>query len=108
MGRRASMILGMRCGASRDVRRTREQLEAEWQQRSASPVGEEAEVADAHEAAGQQVEQEAAQELVDRQSQQARLGGLRGLSPAEGAAALSHAHASPVGAGSPAVLPPQY
>ena len=36
---------------------------------SASPVGEEAEVADAHEAERQQVEQEAAKELVDRQSQ---------------------------------------
>jgi hypothetical protein len=35
-------------------------LEAERQQRSAFPVGEEAEVADAHEAARQQVEQEAA------------------------------------------------
>jgi hypothetical protein len=43
-------------------------MEAEWQQRSASPVGEESEVADAHEAAWHQVEQEAAQELVDRQS----------------------------------------
>ena len=53
---------------SRDVGRTREQMEAEWQQRSALPVGEESEVADAHEAAWQQVEQEAAQELVDRQS----------------------------------------
>ena len=44
-------------------------MEAEREQRSTSPVGEESEVADAHEAAWQQVEQEAAQELVDRQSQ---------------------------------------
>jgi len=41
--------------------------EAEWQQRSALPVGEEAEVADADEAAWEQVQEEAAQELVDGQ-----------------------------------------
>jgi hypothetical protein len=51
-------------------------------------VGEEAEVADAHEAARQQVEQEAAQELIDRQSEQALLVGVGGVSPAEGDLAL--------------------
>jgi hypothetical protein len=43
---------------------TGEQQEAEWQQLGASSVGKEAEVADAHEAARQQLEQEAAQELI--------------------------------------------
>jgi IS30 family transposase len=44
---------------SRDVGGAGERLEAEWQQPSASSIGEEAEVANAHEAARQQVEQEA-------------------------------------------------
>jgi hypothetical protein len=47
------------------------------------PVGEEAEVADAHEAARQQVEEEATQELVDRQSQESLLVGMCGVTPAE-------------------------
>jgi len=105
MGRRASMILGMRCGASRDVSRTREQLEAERQQRSASPVGEEAEVADAHEAARQQVEQKAAQELVDRQSHEALLVGVGGVSPAEGDVALLQGDESAVGDGDAVGVP---
>ena len=67
VGGRAGVICSGRCHLSRDVGGTREQLEAEWQQPGASSVGEEAEVADAHEAARQQVEQEAAQELVDGQ-----------------------------------------
>ena len=74
-------------------------MEAEWQQRSASPVGEKAEVADAHEAAWQQVEQEAAQELVDRQSQEPLLVGVRGVSPAEGDVALLEGDESAVGDG---------
>ena len=50
-------------------------------------MGEEAEVADAHEAA-RQVAQEAAQELVDRQSQEPLLVGVRGVSPTEGDVAV--------------------
>ena len=42
-------------------------------------VGEEAEVADAHETARQQVEQEATQELIDGQSEQALLVGMAEL-----------------------------
>src|SRR6202030_1523127 len=68
-------------------------------QRGASPVGEEAEVADAHEAAWQQVEQEAAQELVDRQSQEPLLVGVRGVSPTEGDVALLKGDESAVGDG---------
>jgi hypothetical protein len=41
-------------------------LKAEWQESGASPVGEEAEVADADEAFGQCVQQEAAQEFIER------------------------------------------
>jgi selenophosphate synthase len=52
------------------------------------PVGEEPEVADAHEAARQQVQEETAQELVDRQSQEPLLVGVRGVSPAEGDVAM--------------------
>jgi hypothetical protein len=47
------------------------------------PVGQQAEVTDAHEAARKQVKQEAAQELIDRQSQQPLLVSMSGVSPAE-------------------------
>ena len=80
-------------------RRATEQLEAERQERSASPVGEEAEVADAHEAARQQVEQEAAQELLDRQSHQPLLVAMGGVSPAEGDVAFVEGDQSVVGDG---------
>jgi hypothetical protein len=47
-------------------------------------VGQKAEVADAHEARGKHVEQEAAQELLDRQGHQALLVTVGGVSPAKG------------------------
>ena len=47
-------------------------------------MGQKAEVADAHEARGKHVEQEAAQELLDRQGHQTLLVAVRGVSPAEG------------------------
>jgi hypothetical protein len=43
-----------------------EQVKAERQERSASPVGQEPEVTDAHETFGEQVQEEAAQELIKR------------------------------------------
>ena len=43
-----------------------EQLKAKWQSGGTSAVGQEAEVADAHETFGEQMQQEAAQELIDR------------------------------------------
>jgi len=46
--------------------RTLEQVEAEWQKGVPLAVSEESEVADADEAAWQQMQKEAAQELVDR------------------------------------------
>jgi hypothetical protein len=45
-----------------------EQPKTEWKKLRSPPVSEKAEVADAHETARQQVEQEATQELFDRQS----------------------------------------
>jgi hypothetical protein len=47
-------------------------------------VSQKAEVADTHEAWGKHVEQEAAQEFLDRQGHQALLVAVRGVSPAKG------------------------
>jgi hypothetical protein len=47
-------------------------------------VGQKAEMPDADEARGKHVEQEAAQELLDRQGHQALLVAVRGVSPAKG------------------------
>ncbi len=47
-------------------------------------MGQKAEVADADEAGGKHVEQEAAQELLDGKSHQTLLVAVRGVSPAEG------------------------
>jgi hypothetical protein len=46
-------------------------------------VGQKAKVADAHEAGGQHMEQEAAQELLDGQGHQTLLVAVRGVSPAK-------------------------
>jgi hypothetical protein len=66
-----------------------EQAEAERQQHSSLAVGEEAEVADADEASWEQVQQEAAEELVDRQAHDALLVAAGGVSPAEADLAVS-------------------
>ena len=50
-----------------------EQLKTKRQKSGTLAVGQEAEVADAHETGGKQVEQEAAQELVHRQGHQTLL-----------------------------------
>jgi hypothetical protein len=63
-------------------------LEAERQESGALAVGEKAEVADAHEAGRQQVEQEAAQELVDGQRHEPFLVAVGGVAPAEGNSVL--------------------
>ena len=57
---------------------------AEWR----ASVGEESEVADAHETGRQQMEQKAAQELIDSQSHEPLLVAVRGISPAEGDLAI--------------------
>src|SRR6267378_5453882 len=45
-------------------------MKTKWQELGASPVGEEAEVPDAHETFGKHVQQEAAQEFIERKSRQ--------------------------------------
>src|SRR5262249_526937 len=45
-------------------------MKAKWQELGASPVGEEAEVPDAHETFGKHVQQEPAQEFIERKGQQ--------------------------------------
>ena len=52
------LLLGLRCPT--------EQLEGKWQGGGTFAVGQEAEVADAHETFREQVQQEAAQELIER------------------------------------------
>ena len=76
-----------------------EQLEAQRQQRSAVAVGEESEVADAHEAGRQQMEQEAAQELIDRQSHEPFLVAVGGIAPTEGDVAIGESDQPAVGNG---------
>ena len=63
------------------------------------PIGEEAEVADAHEAAREQVQEEAAQELMDEQSHQPLLVVVSGVSPAEGDVAVGESNQPVVGDG---------
>jgi len=74
-------------------------LKAQRQQRGAFPVGEEAEVADAHEAGRQQVEQEAAQELFDSQGHESLLVAVGGISPSEGDVATGERDQPAVGDG---------
>src|SRR5882762_8693811 len=45
-------------------------MKTKWQELGASPVGEEAEVPDAHETFGKHVQQEAAQEFIERKTHQ--------------------------------------
>ena len=61
------------------------------------PVGEEAEVADAHKTARQQVQEEAAQELFDRQSHEPLLVAVSGVAPAKGYVALGESNQPAVG-----------
>jgi len=58
-------------------------LETTRQESCPPPIGQEPEVADANEAGRQQVEQEAAQELLDGARPEALLIAMRGVSPAE-------------------------
>ena len=63
------------------------------------PVGEKSEVADAHEATWQQMEQESAQELLDIQSHEPLLVAMGGVSPLEGDVARGESDQSAVGDG---------
>jgi len=57
---------------------------APWQQGGAPSVGEEAEMADANEALGEQVKQETPQELIAREGHQFLLIVVGGVAPAKG------------------------
>ena len=74
-------------------------MKAQRQQCGAIAVGEESEVADADEAGWQQVEQEAAQELIDSQSHEPLLVAVGGVSPAEGDVAIGESDQPAVGDG---------
>ena len=77
--------------------RALEQTEAERQQGGTLAVGEEAEVADADEAAWQQVQQEAAQELIGGQAHDALPVAVGGVSPAEADLAVGEGDQPAVG-----------
>jgi hypothetical protein len=74
-------------------------LKAKWQESGAAPVGKEAEVTDADEALGQCVQQEAAQELIERQSHQLVLVVVSGVAPAKGDLVIGQGDESVVGDG---------
>ena len=59
-------------------------MKAKWQERGATPVGKESEVPNADEAFRKQVQEEAAQELIDRQSHQLLFVVVSGVAPAKG------------------------
>ena len=61
-----------------------EELKAKRQESGTAPVGEEAEVADAYEAVGKQVQQEAPQEFIERESHQSLFIVMGGVTPAKG------------------------
>jgi hypothetical protein len=65
-----------------------EQPETEWKKLRSPSVSEKSEVADAHKAARQQVQEEAAQELIDGQSHQPLLVAVSRVSPTEDDVAL--------------------
>jgi hypothetical protein len=76
-----------------------EKAETKWKQFRSPPVCEEAEVTDAHEAARQEMKQEATQELIDRQSHDPLLVAVSGISPAESNVAISEGKQPVVGDG---------
>jgi selenophosphate synthase len=69
-----------------------EQSETEWKKLRSPSVSEKSEVADAHKAARQQVQEEAAQELIDGQSQQPLLVAVSGVAPAKSYVALGESN----------------
>lgn len=74
-------------------------MEAEPQQSGTLSVGEESEVADAHEGGRQHMEQKSAQELIDFKSHEPLLVTVRGVSPAKGDVAVGESDQSAVGDG---------
>src|SRR5208337_657566 len=76
-----------------------EQARTEWEEFCSPPVSKKSEVADAHEAAGQQVEKEAAQELFDRQSHDPLLVTVGGVAPAKSDVSVGESNQPAVGNG---------
>ena len=76
-----------------------EQPETKRKEFRSPSISEKAEVADAHKAARQQVQEEAAQELFDRQSHKPLLVAVSGVSPAKGYVALGESNQPAVGNG---------
>ena len=84
-----------------------QETETEREQLSPTAMGQEAEVADAHEAWGKHMEQKPAQELLDRQSQQALLVSVGRVSPAKGDLVPGQRPEAMVGEGDPMGIGPQ-
>ena len=76
-----------------------EQPETEWKKLCSPPVSEKSEVADAHKTARQQVQEEAAQELFDRQGHEPFLVAVSGVAPAKSYVALGESNQPAVGNG---------
>jgi hypothetical protein len=76
-----------------------EQAETKWKKFCPPAIGEEAEVADAHKATRQHVEQEATQELIDRQAHGTLLVAVCGISPSESYGAVSEGKQPVIGDG---------
>ena len=76
-----------------------EQARTEWKAFCSPPVSKKSEVADAHKAARQQVQEEAAQELFDRQRHEPLLVAVSGVAPAKSYVALRESTQSAVGNG---------
>jgi hypothetical protein len=74
-------------------------LKAKQQESGAAAVGEEAEVADTNEAFGEQVQQEAAQKLIERQGHQLGFVVVSGIAPAKGDLVIGQGDESVVGDG---------
>ena len=82
--KRAGLLGGGCCWFNLRLWYGAEYLKAEGQESSPPPVGEEAEVADADEAFGKQMQEEAAQELIERIGSSACLHCGEQVAPAEG------------------------
>ena len=72
-------------------------MKAKRQESGTFAVGQEAEVADAHEAFGEQVQKETSQELVYRQGQQLLLAVMSGIAPTKSDLAVSEGNQTMVG-----------
>ena len=74
-------------------------MKAKRQESGAAAVGEEAEVADADEAFGEQVQQEAVQKLLEREGHQLVFIVVSGIAPAKGDLVIDERNESMVGDG---------